>query len=177
MQLAHPRDTENLGGEEHVRTSSVSIRDYVLNPMVIQTLNQTIRRALGRLHRGDQRLARILIVDDDPLIREMLATVLRDAGYETTCAADGREALELFDASPADLVIADILMPDGDGMQAIRKLRRRRPGIKVLAISGGSEMESARYLRAAESFGATRTLVRPFDNRQLLDAVREIVRK
>jgi DNA-binding response OmpR family regulator len=155
----------------------MSIRDYVLNPLVIRTLNRTIRRALGRRNRGGSHVARILIVEHDPLIREMLATTLRDAGYETATASDGHEALERIEAAPADVVITDVLMPDGDGMQAIVELRRRTPGIRLLAISGGSEMESARYLRGAESFGATRTLVRPFDNRQLLDAVDEIVHK
>lgn len=177
MHRVQPQAVEQPGGEEQVRASSMGIRDYVLNPVVIRALNDTIRRALGRRRRKGETVARILVVDDDPLIREMLATTLRDAGYETAGVASGHEAVERFETTPPDLVITDILMPDGDGMQAIAKLRRRAPGLKVLAISGGSDMESARYLRAAESFGATRTLVRPFDNRQLLDAVRRIVHR
>ena len=119
-------------------------------------------------------MARILVVDDDSLIRRMLARTLEGAGHVVLCATQGQDALHLLGSEPAvDLVITDIDVPEIDGLQIIASLRRDKNPIPILAISARSGRDG--WLNMATAFGADRTLLKPFDLRQLLDAVHELV--
>jgi len=87
-------------------------------------------------------------------------------------ARDGKEALYLYRQKPFDLVIMDILMPDQDGLECIATLRREFPHVKVIAITGGTDMIGILdFLDVAEMLGASRTLQKPFEMPVLLDAV------
>ncbi len=118
-------------------------------------------------------MARILVVDDDPLIRKMLERTLGGAGHTVVPAADRREARDLLGVEPVDLVITDIDVPEVDGLQIIAALRRERSKVPVLALSARSGRDSR--LSMATAFGADRTLVKPFDLRQLLEAVEDLL--
>ena len=118
-------------------------------------------------------MARILIVDDDPLVRKMLERSLGGAGHTVVPAADGREARERIAVEPIDLVITDIDMPEVDGLQIIASLRREKIAVPILALSARSGRDSR--LNMATAFGADRALMKPFDLRQLLDTVEELV--
>jgi DNA-binding response OmpR family regulator len=83
-------------------------------------------------------MASILIIDDTDVIRDLLQTSLERAGYAVRVAKDGHEGLREFRKASADLVITDIYMPDCDGIEVIRGLRRLSPEVKILAISGGT---------------------------------------
>ena len=120
-------------------------------------------------------MARILVIDDDPLTRETMVRVLERAGYEAWSAADGKQALELYDRVGFDLVITGIFMPECDGLETIAALRRRAPQAKIIAISSCSDQD--RYLRAAKAFGAADSLVKPFESEELLNSVCELVRR
>jgi two-component system chemotaxis response regulator CheY len=116
-------------------------------------------------------MARILVIDDEEPIRRLLTRALALEGHEVLEASDGREALRLHRAGPADLVITDILMPEQDGLEVIMTLRREAPGIKIIAMSGGGRFKQTEALHMAEPLGAFATLRKPF----ALDAMLETV--
>ncbi len=121
-------------------------------------------------------MSRILIIDDDRLILEMLMSFLRRAGYEVFGAPNGNAALKLHKANPADLIITDIIMPEKDGLETITDFRRLFPSVKVIAMSGGGKIGADDYLRIAKSLGARKVLQKPFDAKILLEAVGEILK-
>lgn len=120
-------------------------------------------------------MARILIIDDDDQLRHMLCQALEQAGYETVEARDGEEGLEHYRATPTDLIITDILMPGREGLETIMELRRADPGIKIIAISGGGQTGNMTFLEVARYLGAQRAFQKPFELRELLNAVREVL--
>jgi two-component system, chemotaxis family, chemotaxis protein CheY len=115
------------------------------------------------------KMARILIIDDDPAVRLLLEGYLCSAGHAVSLAADGGEALEQFRSNPADLVITDIYMPNREGLETITDLRRRDSNLPIIAMSGrplGPAM-----LDIARHLGAVVTLQKPFSREDLLEAV------
>jgi len=113
----------------------------------------------------------ILLVDDDARIRNVLSRGLSKAGYQVVEAADGNEALKLFDQRPADLVITDLVMPEKEGIELITALRKRRTGLRIIAISGGGRNSPESYLGIAKVLGAFQTLAKPIHHQDLLAAV------
>jgi DNA-binding response OmpR family regulator len=120
-------------------------------------------------------MARILIIDDDPHTRELLRLVLEHESHEVVEASNGREGMALFRAAPTDLVISDILMPEQEGLQTIRELRREFPEAKIIAISSARPGGRMNFFQAATLLGAQRTLRKPFDLDELRQAVREVL--
>lgn len=123
-------------------------------------------------------MAKILIIDDDDFTRELLVKLLTRNGYEVATAADGKLGVTMFEADPADLVITDIVMPEKDGIETITDLRRRNPDLKIIAMSGGDRRPadvSRNYLHSAKLIGANRSLQKPFENDEILAAVRELL--
>jgi CheY-like chemotaxis protein len=120
-------------------------------------------------------MASILLVEDSELLAESIKLALRRAGYKVARAADGQQALKLYDADSVDLVITDLVMPEMEGLQLIQELRKLNPAVKIIAISG-SIMASARtFLPVAKHLGAARTLGKPFTEQQLLEAVSAVL--
>jgi len=120
-------------------------------------------------------MARILVVDDDSAIRDVLRKMLEIEGYEVLDAEDGEEALRVsFDAQP-DAIITDVLMPEKDGFETILELRRSIPGVKIIAISGGDRIKPELYLGSAKRLGAEYTFVKPFRRKELMKAVHDLV--
>ena len=116
-------------------------------------------------------MASVLIVDDEDQIRTLMHTALERAGFQVQEAVDGKEALACYRKQPFDLVIMDILMPDQDGLESIIQLRREFPTVKVIAITGGSDMIGVlNFLEVARMLGARRTLQKPFDLTTLVEA-------
>ena len=119
---------------------------------------------------------RLLVIDDDNLVRAALTDMLQTAGFEVVTVSNGRLGLELLDTSPVDAIITDILMPEQEGLETIREARQRFPDIRILAISGGGAGGGeTQLLRFAESFGADQTLPKPFTGSQLVAAVRALL--
>ena len=115
-------------------------------------------------------MATILVIDDEEMMRVLLRSTLKGAGYEVVEAANGRQGLELYRRRPTDLVITDILMPEMNGLDMILELTRYFLDAKVIAISGkGGEKN---VLDVAKLLGARRTFHKPFSMLELLDAVR-----
>lgn len=114
----------------------------------------------------------VLVAEDEEDIRLLLEQWLKPLGHTVFTARDGTEALRLLKAHSVDLVVTDILMPEGDGLTVIRGLKQLQPAARVLAISGGGRyMDSREYLKIAEGFGADAAIMKPFNREQFLRAV------
>jgi CheY-like chemotaxis protein len=119
-------------------------------------------------------MARILLIDDDELLRDAVLQMLELDGHQVAEAAEGEAGLKRFgDGHGFDLVITDILMPGIDGTRVIVELRRRRPDVPVLAISGGRRVLSPEFnLQSASLAGASVQLGKPFTRAALQSALR-----
>ena len=117
----------------------------------------------------------ILIIEDDVDLRRMLVRLLERENYIIFETGNGLEALNLLNHYIPDLIITDIIMPDQDGIGTINVLRKKYPGIKIIAISGGGRMLSKDYLSIASMLGAHYTLPKPFANNELLEKIKELV--
>lgn len=111
----------------------------------------------------------ILVIEDEPDVRNLLKDMLELAGYGVALATNGVEGIAHHRRHPADLIITDIMMPQKDGVETIRELKRDFPNLKIIAITG--YRGSFNRLPAAEVLGAQRTIVKPFTRADLLDAV------
>jgi DNA-binding response OmpR family regulator len=120
---------------------------------------------------------RILVVDDDQVLRGALRLVLEAAGYDVAEAGDGDAALRAFKEDGADLVLLDIFLPERDGLEVIRALRAAIPPPQIVAMSGGGRIGHLEVLKAAAAFGAARTLRKPFESRDLLAAIGELLER
>jgi DNA-binding response OmpR family regulator len=117
-------------------------------------------------------MAQILIIDDDVMLQRMLKETLHFLGHEVRQAFDGKEGVRLCRESPPDLVLTDILMPEQDGLQTIRELRRLCPELKIIAMSGGSRVwPGLDSLSCATRFGARHVLHKPFAQGELRAAL------
>lgn len=120
-------------------------------------------------------MAEIIIIEDDELLRQMLVRWFVSNGYAVREAGNGHEGLRLMREQPARLVITDLVMPDMEGIETIRHLRRGYPQTKIVAISGGGVGDAAGYLKIASELGAHRTFAKPFFPGELLAAVEELL--
>ena len=121
------------------------------------------------------RAARILVVDDDDLVRRAVVRVLASAGYVTEEAANGREGIERYRAAPADLVLSDVYMPGTDGVEAMIRLRAEFPDIRIIAMSGGGHRVASDVLAMATRLGAQATLEKPVGGNVLLQAIQDVL--
>jgi DNA-binding NtrC family response regulator len=118
-------------------------------------------------------MARVLVIDDEEDMRNMLVAGLSRDGHTVFQAADGVEGTEILAREPIDLVITDILMPNKEGFEMIIELRKNRPDLKVVAMSGGGIMSGPEALRVAKNLGAHATLRKPFRIADLRRTVEE----
>ena len=120
-------------------------------------------------------MARILVIEDDEIFRNMLIEALEEAGHEALPASDGREGVRRFRQEPADLVLTDIIMPDQEGLETIVELRRDWPGLKIVVMSGGGAVGAETYLKLARKLGADQTLAKPFSVADLYQTIDDLL--
>src|SRR5688572_20959192 len=118
-----------------------------------------------------QKNIKVLIIDDDDVIRLTMQNILKKKGYNVIAAENGNSGLELFKKEKPDIVITDILMPDKEGLETISEMRALKPDAKIIAISGGGSTQNMSFLQLAQRVGANRLLVKPIKPDQLLAAV------
>lgn len=116
-------------------------------------------------------MARILVVDDDPLVRRLIRDILATQKHEVSEAENGRRGEQVAAQQRPDVIITDIVMPEQEGIETIIGLRRQCPALKILAISGGGRMRFLEFLDVARKFGADATLAKPFDRAALLSTL------
>lgn len=109
----------------------------------------------------------VLVVDDDALVGQTIVALLSAEGYRVARALNGYEALDLIGTEHFDLVISDIYMPDMDGIELLRHLRRQESAPAFVAISGGGRTVQVDYLGLAQRLGARAILRKPFTRAQL----------
>lgn len=111
---------------------------------------------------------RILLVDDDPGVSEVIGMLLEREGYAVEVAATARATFERLNASRIDLVVTDLKLPDGTGLDVVAGVRARAPRLPIIMITSYSSMESAiEALRA----GANDYVIKPFNNDDFLKAI------
>lgn len=118
---------------------------------------------------------RILVIDDDEQMRTLLRQVMEWAGYQVVEASNGREGMRLQKQVMADLVITDLIMPEQEGLETITELKNRYAKTKIIAISGGGRIGPEAYLPAAKELGADKVFSKPFDVKELAEAVKELL--
>lgn len=118
---------------------------------------------------------KILVIDDDRQVNKLVHTLLISEKHEVVQAYDGAEGLSLLNESPdLDLVITDIIMPDKEGIEIIREIRKNHHDKKIIAISGGGRISADSYLNIAKSLGADEILEKPFSKSQLMDRIKQV---
>ena len=120
--------------------------------------------------------ARILVIDDNPDIRDTLRWLLEGEGYVVSVAANGAEGLRLQQDEPADIVVTDIFMPEQDGIETLWKFREEFPNVPIIVMSGGGAARGTDYLSLARELGAEKALRKPLDPQELIDVVGQITR-
>ena len=117
-------------------------------------------------------MQRILVIDDEAAIRNLLTSMLGREGFEVETAEDGAAGVEAFRCQRPDLVITDILMPNKGGLVAIREILDLDPEVKIIAMSGGGRTGKLNFLSTARTFPGVQTLQKPFRQAELMAAVR-----
>ncbi len=120
-------------------------------------------------------MAHILVIDDEKSICYLFQQVLTEVGHQVLTAFDGKEAMALCDANSFDLIVTDIYMPEMEGLEFIKRIRKKCSLIKIIAISGGSKYMSTDFLKTARFMGADLSLQKPVNRKQLLSTVSMLV--
>jgi len=120
----------------------------------------------------------VLIVDDDPALRETLRRMVTSVGYEVACAEDAKAAIATIGAQAPDIIISDIYMPTGDGFELLNWLRNNGLQIPVIAMSGSSS-GSGEYdqLSVAAHLGAAAVIDKPFRQSKLVETIDRVLAK
>lgn len=116
-------------------------------------------------------MAKILLVEDDDLVRDMLTQTLQRAHHEVLSAANGEEATEALKKEHPDIMVTDIIMPKKSGITLISEVKNRHPNMEIIAISGGGRLDPTGYLDLSETLGASVSFEKPVDNTALLMAI------
>jgi CheY-like chemotaxis protein len=120
----------------------------------------------------ETKVVRILVIDDDSDVLEVIGKILKLAGHSVELLDGGAAGLARLKATTFDVLLTDVLMPDTDGIEVIKNLRRSDPNLWVVAMSGGSKRLPANVvLKMTEAFGADRVLMKPFQRADLLAAI------
>ncbi|MDD3311281.1 response regulator [Pseudodesulfovibrio sp.] len=115
----------------------------------------------------------ILVVDDAPIIRELIKSVLEAEGYNVVEAADGEEAIRICREKPVDLSIVDIFLPKKGGLQVMGELIKSERNHKFIAISGGEAFNPEAIVELAKVFDVVETFTKPIDTRKLVETVKD----
>ena len=129
-------------------------------------------------------MAHILVVDDEPEIRDFCAVALRDAGHQVVLADNGQSAIDIHRLKPQDVVLLDMFMPIKDGLETLAALRKSQPPPKIIAVSAGWRVTGRRsnsdgaprdVLDEARALGADAVLHKPFDPDDLVRTVQTLL--
>jgi two-component system, chemotaxis family, chemotaxis protein CheY len=116
-------------------------------------------------------MKKILVIEDNPIVRSTVGRILEAGGYQVISAGDGLQGVAAFRKEQPDLVVTDIIMPEQEGIETIRQILADRPGTKIIAISGGGRIGNTDFLQIARKVGASEVLPKPFDPDDLLQLV------
>ena len=120
-------------------------------------------------------MAKILVVDDNEAMLNVMVSILERSDHEVTAFLDGRASLKHLNSSSADLLITDLIMPEIEGVELIQEARRTAPKLPILSVSGGGRGHSELYLKLAGQFGANAVLPKPFSAAALTETVDKLL--
>lgn len=121
-------------------------------------------------------MVKILIVDDELFVRDMMADMIKPAGYDVIVAENGAEAFDVCKKESIDLIITDIVMPEKNGIDLIMNVKKEYPEIPIIAVSGGGGITGRYdYLEIAKLVGANNILKKPFKIEELRTAVSDAI--
>lgn len=126
-------------------------------------------------------MSRILLIDDDDLVRFAIRAMLENAGHEVVVAVDGIDGLDQIERQSFDLVLCDVVMPRLDGIATLQELQRRDAKVPVVMMSAGSPRaarigrENADCLALSLALGAAQTIAKPFRSSQLTGLVERVL--
>jgi CheY-like chemotaxis protein len=120
-------------------------------------------------------MKRILLIEDDEALRSILRVSLEKMGHAVTEAVNGREAMSIFKKTAPNLVLTDLIMPEIEGLETIRAMRRAQPELKIIAMSGGGRSDARDNLKMAKNFGATAVFAKPFSLKELQKVIAELL--
>jgi len=122
-------------------------------------------------------MAKILVIDDEKIVRMAITHKLKKEGHEVIEAEDGEEGIEKYREDPADLIITDIIMPNKEGFETIKDLNNEFPDAKIVAMSGGGKNSSENYLDIAKKFNVVDVFEKSFEWEEMLKIVRKLFPK
>jgi CheY-like chemotaxis protein len=127
-------------------------------------------------------MSRVLVIDDEPLVREMIKVMLEREGHDVVLARTSQEGIERFRSQPVDVVICDVFMPEQSGLEAISQIRGYSAEVPIIAISGGFAVSPEQGFRSdlsqlARHKGATLILAKPFRRAELLGLLQQLKKK
>lgn len=140
---------------------------FLLKPFANQALVAKVRQILDKPRRNPT----ILVADDDVSVRGLFREVLAARGYRVLEAGDGRQAMNMLALEPVDLLITDLVMPDQEGLETIRRLRQAGVDLRIIAVSGAVND----YLQVARLLGANSVVAKPLSPDALLEAVQRVL--
>jgi two-component system cell cycle sensor histidine kinase/response regulator CckA len=159
---------KQIGGTIDVKSEPGNGTEFVLT---LPACHEVRRKAVQQPSRPSGGAEKILIADDEPEMLKLLETVLKDLGYSVISATNGIEAVECA-AEDVRLIILDMIMPEMDGVAALRAIRQKTPNVKVLVSSGYTSPEKAPIL---EALGIDGFVQKPFEVVKLAAIVRDVL--
>ena len=117
----------------------------------------------------------VLVVDHDPLVRRGLELLLESYGFHVALARNARQAISAFQNLDPDVVVADLFMPEPDGVRAIVELRQLSPGVKIVAMSSTDMVGRTDDLALARKLGADALIAKPFEADELIAALHDLL--
>lgn len=124
---------------------------------------------------GELSDIKILVIDDDDLVRMTARNILQKAGCVVFEATSGLTGVKLFKSESPSVVITDMLMPDKEGLETITEIRSLNPETKIIAMSGGGSSKNMAYLQMAQKVGADHSIKKPFKPDELLSAIKIVL--
>ena len=121
----------------------------------------------------NRRPVNIVVADDEPGVRAFFRAALEEEGYQVMEAANGKQVVDLVHTHSVDLVITDLVMPEQEGVETVRALRKELPGLGIIAMSGGF---GAHFLKVAVALGANAVLCKPVEAEDLVNRVADVLR-
>lgn len=120
-------------------------------------------------------MRKILLIEDDLFFRQMLKDLLSMEGFNVITAGNGNEGIKKFKEENPELVITDIIMPEKEGTETIIELKNIDNKVKIIAISGGGRAGFVDYLDTASEFGVDATFSKPFNNKEFIAKIKELI--
>ncbi len=122
-------------------------------------------------------VARVLVLEDNALVRQLLCAKLRAADLDVVEGQSGREVWDNSTLDGVDIVVTDIVMPDRDGLEVLKYLKQTAPELPVIAVSAQGGSGDGDYLKLAKLFGAAAVFEKPVDDKQVISKIHELVTK